>query len=105
MVGNQAAQLCLVRLSVGQFEAYSVGLTGHAQRPGQCVEPATELIGHLPPCFGERLIRQDVHVELVIEDDHGADRCSHLGSMTDDYCLTPAGVRTTGCFYSKRYTK
>lgn len=50
---------------------------GIAQRSGQGIEPTDVLVGHLPPCLGEGSVLENVHVVIVIEEDHGPDRRSH----------------------------
>ncbi|MET7290367.1 hypothetical protein [Streptomyces sp. NPDC005573] len=76
VVGDETAQVCLGRFSTHEFEGDLMWLTGHAQRPGQGIEPADVLVGHLPPRLGGALVLQDIHVVIVIEEDHAADRHS-----------------------------
>lgn len=82
VVGYETTQVCLGRLITAELKGDLMRLTRHTQRSGQGVEPQSVLVGHLPPCLGGRSVREDVHVVVVIEEDHGAYRCSHSWSMS-----------------------
>ncbi len=82
VVGYETTQVCLGRVITAELKGDLMRVTRHTQRSGQGIEPQSVLVGHLPPCLGGRSVRKHVHVVVVIEEDHGAYRCSHSWSMS-----------------------
>ncbi|USQ89856.1 hypothetical protein NFX46_19520 [Streptomyces phaeoluteigriseus] len=81
VVSDETTQICLGRFITRQLKGDLMWITRHAQRSGQSIEPADVLIGHLPPRLGESSVLEDIHVVIVIEEDHGANRHSHSWSI------------------------
>lgn len=89
MVGDETAQVCLGRFITTELKGDLMRLTRHAQWSGKSVEPTGVLVGHFPPCLRGRVVLEDVHVVVVIEEDHGAYRCSHSWSMAQPVGQVP----------------